>query len=614
MKRITAHLAIIFLLFVVYLYLELFANTLACRVLLLPLLASLTWFYFNGFKLSLYLNYFLVFWLTFDWLHNYGGFGFVYPLVLIYLIWHLRAWQPDLSRRTSKVETALYFLFIIFLSGYIHEVFLLYTHHNLSLELRQARLYNSSHSVLLSLTLLFLYSYFSGPRGTYQSRQSVFFILSLVILWTVFSLVKKHEYFYVFAGKEQFALHPFFAYAQILLIAWLIAVLFYKCFFEKPKSYVFVSVSVLFFTVLAVYFLLGSVAVSKSWPEFDFLQTIQNQTVVETVFGHGYKWRGVFEDDSGYSSYQFPISLISFIFLEKGLIGILALLPASLLIAIELIHNRSINFLILIIIFTSALYFPILRDPLSIMLFAYLAAAEKDKAAISEKQYQHTPADIIFTKVLVFSLILLGAYLLLQTLQAGRKVITVSNNQETDTNIILPRHFIEILTVSEDVLFFKHFGVDFYRLKRVLLQSIKEGQYGKGGSTISMQLAKVRYLSFEKTLSRKAQQILIALYLESKKSKRQIINEYLASITFAPGVTGIKEAARYFYSKKVEDLNFEESLRIVMSIPDPYSYNAQMPISGKRLYMQSLQNRMAEFSFANTKLIDEYYKKEPSGR
>jgi penicillin-binding protein 1A len=91
----------------------------------------------------------------------------------------------------------------------------------------------------------------------------------------------------------------------------------------------------------------------------------------------------------------------------------------------------------------------------------------------------------------------------------------------------------------------------------------------EGGSTITQQLAKNAFLSNERTLRRKAQEAVIALYLEARLSKPEILSRYLSSVYFGDGVFGLRAAARHYFDKRPEDLSIGEAALLAGLVKAP---------------------------------------------
>lgn len=122
-----------------------------------------------------------------------------------------------------------------------------------------------------------------------------------------------------------------------------------------------------------------------------------------------------------------------------------------------------------------------------------------------------------------------------------------------------PKALVNAFTAIEDRHFFDHSGVDVRGLGRALISNIKAGGVRAGGSTITQQLAKNLFLSSERTIKRKAQELLMALWLEQKFSKEQILSLYLNRVYFGGGAYGIDAASRKFFGHPATSLSVAES-------------------------------------------------------
>lgn len=150
------------------------------------------------------------------------------------------------------------------------------------------------------------------------------------------------------------------------------------------------------------------------------------------------------------------------------------------------------------------------------------------------------------------------------------------------------KEFVIPLLVSEDPIFLYHSGVDFLRLRNAVRESLERGAFGRGGSTLSMQLAKVMYLSYEKTLLRKFRQIVIAFQLELRYSKSEIMAAYLETVPYGEGVKGLQHAARVFYDIEPGGLSSQQSIPLVLSIYNPVQYQASSPEMPKEVLFRKL--------------------------
>jgi membrane peptidoglycan carboxypeptidase len=133
------------------------------------------------------------------------------------------------------------------------------------------------------------------------------------------------------------------------------------------------------------------------------------------------------------------------------------------------------------------------------------------------------------------------------------------------------KYVLTTLIATEDRDFYNHNGVSYKGLVRGLLKTITGST--QGGSTITMQLARNLFLSFEKTISRKLTEIELAKKLESKFSKDQILLMYLNTVYFGHGVYGIWAAAEEYYGKTPDKLTITESAAIVGLLKGPGVYD-----------------------------------------
>lgn len=130
----------------------------------------------------------------------------------------------------------------------------------------------------------------------------------------------------------------------------------------------------------------------------------------------------------------------------------------------------------------------------------------------------------------------------------------------------IPEKVIKATLAAEDVEFYKHKGISFKGILRSIYLNLKTRSLEYGGSTITQQLARNLFLTKEKTLLRKLREILLALQLERKYSKNEILTYYLNSIYYGEGNIGIKSAANYYFDKKLKDLTWGEAAMLA-SIP-----------------------------------------------
>lgn len=136
----------------------------------------------------------------------------------------------------------------------------------------------------------------------------------------------------------------------------------------------------------------------------------------------------------------------------------------------------------------------------------------------------------------------------------------------------IPRSLILALVATEDRNFFRHHGVDPWGLIRAMAANIRAGRWVQGGSTLTQQLAKNIFLTPEKSLKRKLQEFIIALSLERRYSKQEIITVYLNRVYFGAGTYGIDAASWRYFDKSARKLLLPEAAMLVGLLKAPSRY------------------------------------------
>lgn len=145
-----------------------------------------------------------------------------------------------------------------------------------------------------------------------------------------------------------------------------------------------------------------------------------------------------------------------------------------------------------------------------------------------------------------------------------------SNPNFTPLNQI-SSHFKNALLTSEDPSFFTHKGFVEESIRKSIAINFKEKRFVRGGSTISMQLVKNAFLSRQKTLARKAEEILIVWLIENNRliSKQRMLEVYFNIIEMGKNIYGIGEASRYYFGKRPSELNVGEGIFLANIVPRP---------------------------------------------
>lgn len=135
------------------------------------------------------------------------------------------------------------------------------------------------------------------------------------------------------------------------------------------------------------------------------------------------------------------------------------------------------------------------------------------------------------------------------------------------------RELLYAIVMSEDSDFFSHRGVDYDALINAIGENIKRRQWSFGASSISQQTIKNIYLSEEKTLYRKLQELLATRRMEAALEKNEILELYFNIIEFGPDLYGIHAASQYYFRKKPSQLNAAEGAFLAILMPSPRKYH-----------------------------------------
>jgi len=137
----------------------------------------------------------------------------------------------------------------------------------------------------------------------------------------------------------------------------------------------------------------------------------------------------------------------------------------------------------------------------------------------------------------------------------------------------IPPFLQNALVAVEDARFYEHGGIDVRGIARALVKDVVKGKLVEGGSTITQQLIKNKYLSGEKTIDRKLKEGIMAVEFEQKYSKKQILEMYFNEIYYGNGAWGIAQAARLYFDKNPEELS-EAECALLAGVPkNPGRYN-----------------------------------------
>lgn len=198
-------------------------------------------------------------------------------------------------------------------------------------------------------------------------------------------------------------------------------------------------------------------------------------------------------------------------------------------------------------------------------------------------------------------------------LPSGYTSIKVFDNSKRYVGRILPdkRYWVTIdripvflqkgVVAVEDARFYEHGGIDIRGIARALVKDVVKGRLVEGGSTITQQLIKNKYLTGAKTIERKLDEARMAMDFEEKYSKKQILEMYFNEIYYGNGAWGIAQASRLYFDKSPEELNEAECALLAGVQKNPARYNPlgkPANVSGRR---DVVLNRMVELKMISPK-------------
>ncbi len=161
----------------------------------------------------------------------------------------------------------------------------------------------------------------------------------------------------------------------------------------------------------------------------------------------------------------------------------------------------------------------------------------------------------------------------------------------------IPQDLINATIAIEDRKFYKHFGLDPIRITGALIEDIKNSSKEQGASTITQQLAKNLYLSFDKTWERKIEEAILAIQLELQYSKDAILELYLNEIYFGYSTNGVQMAAKTYFDKDVSELNLAECAMLAGIPKGPAYYSPFSNMDNAKARQKLILNAMVNENY-----------------
>ena len=148
----------------------------------------------------------------------------------------------------------------------------------------------------------------------------------------------------------------------------------------------------------------------------------------------------------------------------------------------------------------------------------------------------------------------------------------------------LPDHLIKAVLATEDRRFYDHFGIDVPARSARVLTNARAGGVVQGGSSITQQLAKNLFLSNERTIERKVKEAFLAIWLEARLTKNEILKLYLDRAYMGGGTFGVDAAAQYYFNKSARDVNLAEAAMLagLFKAPSKFAPHVNLPAARAR--------------------------------
>lgn len=169
---------------------------------------------------------------------------------------------------------------------------------------------------------------------------------------------------------------------------------------------------------------------------------------------------------------------------------------------------------------------------------------------------------------------------------------------------------VRAVLAAEDSAFYQHGGIRIGSIMRALWTDIVEGGKIQGASTITQQLARNLFLSHEKSITRKAKEIIIAMRLEKLFPKDKILELYLNTINFGHGAWGVETAAKTYFDKSAKDLDLAESAVLAGLIANPGNYNPLSNMNNAKSRQNYVLSRMEALEWITPEQRQEAYNEE----
>ena len=160
-----------------------------------------------------------------------------------------------------------------------------------------------------------------------------------------------------------------------------------------------------------------------------------------------------------------------------------------------------------------------------------------------------------------------------------------------------PDHLVKAVLATEDRRFYEHFGIDFAGTARALNANARAGSVVQGGSSITQQLAKNLFLNNERTIERKVKEAFLALWLETRLSKNEILKLYLDRAYMGGGTFGVDAASQYYFGRSARDVNLAEAAMLAGLFKAPTRFAPHVNLPAARARANVVLDNLVEAGF-----------------
>lgn len=171
----------------------------------------------------------------------------------------------------------------------------------------------------------------------------------------------------------------------------------------------------------------------------------------------------------------------------------------------------------------------------------------------------------------------------------------------------IPPLLIQAFIASEDQNFYRHPGVDPFGILRAFWQNLLSLRVVEGGSTITQQLSRSRFLDNRRSLERKLKEILLAFIIEHRYTKKEILEAYLNQIYLGHGVYGVKAASKLYFGKDLGELNLAEMAMLVGVARSPSYFSPYVDLNAAQKQKRRVLRRMLDCGFITEKDLEEAF-------